>query len=184
MRNRCLVCIALLCAALAACGQPAGTTIAGSDGSIRLLDGVASIRIAGQPEARVHGDGTLNIDHQPVALSADQRDLLQQYYVDVYKIGNEGMAAGKAGAALAGKAAGAALSGAANGDAAAQLRQQAAAVTSQAAAICDNLEQLRHAQDAVAEQVPAFRPYATLDENKIAKCRQGIDTANHALTAG
>lgn len=178
MQNRSLVYATVLCALLAACGQQAGTAIVGNHGSIQLLDGVASIRVDGQPEAQVHGDGTLSIAGQPVALSSDQRDLLKQYYVDVYKIRSEGIATGKAGMALAGKAVSEATSG--NAD---QIKQQAGDITTHAAAICDSLDQLRNAQDAVAEQVAAFKPYATLDASKIAQCRQGIATANRSLAS-
>ena len=181
-----LACTALLCVLLAACGRDSGTTIAGDNGSINLRNGVAVIHVTGQPEARVSGDGELSIDGKPVTLSSDQRDLLMQYYVGVYKIRSEGIATGKAGAALAGHAVGSVMSGLAHGDTdkiGTDIKAQAGKVTAQAAAICDGLEQLRTAQDAVATQVAAFRPYATLDEDKIAKCRQGLDEANRSLTA-
>lgn len=184
MKPRSLASTALLCLLLAACGRNSGTAILSDHGSIMLRDGVVAIHVDGQPDARVGGDGNLSIDGKPVELSSDQRDLLKQYYVDVYKIRNNGIATGKAGAAMAGQAVGAAASGLAHGDPdkiAADVKAQAGKVTAQAAAVCDSLEQLRAAQDAVAEQVAAFKPYATLDENKVAKCKQGIAEANRSL---
>jgi len=184
MKLRYLVCTALLCTLLAACGRNSGTTIAGDNGSIQLRDGVAVIHVTGQPDARVSGDGDLSIDGKPVTLTSDQRDLLKQYYVGVYKIRSEGIATGKAGAALAGQAVGSVMSGLAHGDTdkiGKDIQAQAGKVTAQAAAICDGLEQLRAAQDAVAAQVAAFRPYATLDKDKVAKCKQGMDEANRSL---
>lgn len=184
MKLRSLACTVLLCTLLAACGRDNGTTIAGDNGSIQLHDGVAVIRVSSQPEARVSGDGDLSIAGKPVTLSADQRDLLKQYYVGVYKIRSEGIATGKAGAALAGQAVGSVMSGLAHGDTdkiGKDIQAQAGKITAQAAAICDSLEQLRAAQDAVAAQVAAFRPYATLDQDKVAKCKQGLDEANRSL---
>lgn len=184
MKLRPLTCTTLLCLLLAACGRDSGTTIAGDNGSIRLRDGVAVIQVAGQPDASVTGDGTLSIAGKPVTLTADQRDLLKQYYVGVYKIRSEGIATGKAGAALAGQAVGSVMSGLAHGDTdqiGKDIQAQAGKVTAQAAAICAGLEQLRGAQDAVAAQIAAFRPYATLDEDKVGKCRQGLDEANRSL---
>ncbi len=184
MKLRSLTCATLLCILLAACARDSGTTIAGGHGSIQLRDGVAAIQVAGQPDASVTGDGTLSIAGKPVPLTADQRDLLKQYYVHVYKIRSEGIATGKAGAALAGQAMGSVMSGLAHGNTdqiGKDIQAQASTVTAQAAAICAGLEQLRAAQDAVASQVAAFRPYATLDEKGVAKCRQGIDKANRSL---
>jgi Protein of unknown function (DUF2884). len=186
MKLRYLACTTLLCILLAACGRDSGTTIAGDNGSIHLRDGMAVIHVNGQPDARVGGDGNLSIGGKPVTLSPDQRDLLKQYYVDVYKIRSEGIATGKAGAALAGQAVGSVMSGLAHGDTdriGKDIQAQAGKVTAQAAAICDSLEQLRTAQDAVAEQVAAFKPYATLDKDHVAKCKQGLDEANHSLAA-
>lgn len=186
MKLRSLACTALLCILLAACGRNSDTTIASDNGSIHLRDGVAVIQVSGQPDARVSGDGELSIDGKPVTLSPDQHDLLKQYYVGVYKIRSEGVATGKAGAALAGQAVGSVMSGLAHGDIdriGKDIQAQAGKVTAQAAVICDSLEQLRAAQDAIAAQVAAFRPYATLDKNHVAKCRQGLDKANHSLAA-
>ena len=56
MKLRYLVCTALLCTLLAACGRNSGTTIAGDNGSIQLRDGVAVIHVTGQPDARVSGE--------------------------------------------------------------------------------------------------------------------------------
>ena len=185
MKPRFLACTALLCTLLAACGRDSGTTIASDNGRIQLRDGVALIQVTGQPDASVTGDGTLSVAGKPVTLTADQRDLLKQYYVSVYKIRSEGIATGKAGAALAGQAVGSVMSGLAHGDTdriGKDIKAQAGKVTAQAAAVCDGLEQLRSAQDAVAAEVAAFRPYATLDQDKVAKCRQGMDEANRSLT--
>ncbi|HKR76232.1 MAG TPA: DUF2884 family protein [Rhodanobacter sp.] len=184
MKLRSPACTALLCVLLAACSHDSGTTIAGDNGNIHLRDGVAVIQVTGQPDASVNGNGELRIGSKPVALTADQRDLLKQYYVSVYKIRSEGVATGKAGAALAGQAVGSVMSRLAHGDTdriGKDIQAQAGKVTAQAAAICDGLEQLRATQDAVAAQVAAFRPYATLDKDRVAKCKQGLDEANRSL---
>ena len=41
----------------------------------------------------------------------------------------------------------------------------------QASNICVRLQALKRAQDAVAAAVPAFAPYATIEENEISSCK-------------
>ena len=174
----------LLPALLIGCGTDHSSTVVNSN--ISLRNGVAVIRAPNQPDAHITANGELNIKGQSVTLTAQQQDLFKQYYAGVSTIRDQGVATGKAGAALAGLAIGSTLSGLANGNAGKigpDIQARTKKITEQAALICDDLDRLRVTQDVIASQVVAFQPYATLKADKIEHCRKGLDDANKSLAA-
>jgi hypothetical protein len=148
---------------------------------ITLHDGVVTIRASGVPDATVNAQGQLAVDGHDVAVSDAQRSLLQRYNAAAQTMRTDAIATGKAGAATAAKAVSAAagkITGADSAEAARAQAEEAAANVKQAAAkICDDLETMKSAQDELATQLEAFKPYAhALGDTTSEKCRK--DTAH------
>lgn len=157
--------------ALAACKPQ--TSIDTEAGRISGGNGLLTIDANGHPKAQVSAGGDLIIDGKPVKLSPAQRKLVSAYYGELHGIAQAGIAVGKQGAAMAGKAVGAAISGVLSGDTDgidAKVEAEAKKIEAQAKQICGHLAGLRTAQDALAAQVPAFQPYANLDQKEIDDC--------------
>lgn len=172
MKKTATIVLATLVVALAACKPQ--TSIDTEAGKIASAgDGHLTIQATGHPKARIGKNGDLAIDGKAVALSSDQRKLVAAYYGELEGITQAGIEVGKQGAKLAGKAVGEAVRGVFNGntnDIDAQVNAEAKKIEAQAKQICSHLTGLRSAQDALAAQVPEFRPYAHLDQQDIDDC--------------
>jgi len=156
----------------------------GTKDSIDLDDGVAVVHVPGQPDARITASGDLSIGDAPITLTSAQQDMFKQYYVGTSKLHDAGIATGKAGAAIAGHAIGSVISGLAHGtpdNIGPEIQARAKRITDQVVVICDDLDQIRSTQDAIAGQLAVFRPYATLSVDKIAKCREGAKEASQSM---
>ncbi|WP_049622855.1 hypothetical protein [Frateuria defendens] len=170
---------------LAGCGKGPGdaainlgdTSIA--DGAIKLRHGEVALHAQGAPEAVIDAAGTLRIGGQAIATTPAQRAQIQRYYRNALAVREHGIATGKAGAAVAGQAVASTLKGLASGntdqidkdvDASAEKVQQAALK------ICDDLDGIKAAQDDLAGQLAAFKPYAGLiGAGDVKECRQDDD---------
>jgi len=148
---------------------------------ITLHDGVVTIKASGVPDATVNAQGQLAIDGHDVAVNGAQRTLLQRYNAAAQAMRTDAIATGKAGASTAMKAVGAAASkitDAEGAEAARAKAEEAASDVKQAAAkICEDVAAMKSAQDELATQLEAFKPYAhALGESNVEKCRK--DTAH------
>ncbi len=102
--------------------------------------------------------------------------LTRRYYHQVRDIVHQGVATGKAGAAMAGKVIGAVITGLASDntdhiDRTANL--QATKITASVAKICDDLQAIQSTQKQIAAQIPAFAPYTVIDQQRVIDCRTG-----------
>jgi len=125
-------------------------------------------------DARITARGDLMIGKQTIILNTAQRESTRNYYAEVMALRSGGIATGKAGAAMAGSAIGTVAQELANGTPDAigpKVEHEADKVRAQASNICLRLEALKRAQDAVTAAVPAFAPYATIEENEISSCK-------------
>lgn len=183
MSHRYLPCVLTL-AVLTACSGGAGGDVQVFGGStdtinshITLHNGSVTIKADGVPDAMVDASGQLSVNGQNVQETDAQRALLQRYNASAQAMREHAMAAGKAGVATATQAMSAAASKMIGSDSAEQAaaKTEAAAdnVRQAAAKICDDLADMKAAQDALATQMDAFKPYsAVLDEANITKCRR------------
>ncbi|MBD7920557.1 DUF2884 family protein [Xanthomonas bonasiae] len=172
--------IALL--ALAAC-QPSTpqsdrtTSNTPSARSLSFDNGDITLKVSGQPPATITRAGDLLIDGKPVAVSAEQHALLVSYRAQLGAVGMQGLEVGKQGAALGVKAAGDALAGVISGNTdhvGENIEVQAEKLKQEALKICGQVATLRQAQDTLAQQLPAFRPYASLDASDISDCDKSV----------
>jgi hypothetical protein len=167
-----LVAVALL----VGCNDPDGHT--GStrmfDGRISLHDGQVTLSAKRAADASIDQTGHFSIDGHLVPTDAAQQALLLQYYQAVAAIREHGIATGKAGAAMAGEAIKGVAQGMASGDADAisqRVENQSKQIELAAAKICQDLSTIKHAQDALATQMPAFKPYADIASGDAEDCR-------------
>lgn len=158
----------------------ADTGIAG--GHVSIGNGDIILRTDTAPKATITAAGNFSIEGQPVAVNADERAQLQRYYRGVMSVREHGIVTGKLGAALAGQAISSVVRNLAQGNPDnidKEVNPQADKVEQSAMLICDDLTDIKAAQDALAAQLPAFKPYAGImtgkDEND---CRDHNDRAN------
>lgn len=169
----CTTAIALV-ALLAGCD---GETIIGDDSGfhhLTLRNGVLTAHAQGQPDAVIDAAGDLRIDDKPMTVTPVQRDLLKKYYRDVAAIRQAGIDTGKAGAAMAGHAVGAVVSGLAHGDPDSigpRIQARAKDIEAKAMVICNDVASLRADENAITAVLPAFKPYANVNPHEVDDCR-------------
>lgn len=164
--------LALSLAVLVA-GCTPGTHVSTDKGNVSSNGKVITLRANGQPDAKISADGELTIDGKAVAMNDTQRALLQTYLKEMNAMTADGIAIGKQGAALAGTAVSEAIKGAIKGDGDqidAKVEAEAKKIEQQAMQLCKRLVTIKASQDALAEQLPAFKPYATIDASDVDDC--------------
>ncbi len=141
---------------------------------ITLRDDRVGANAADGHTAWIAADGTLEIDGAQVRLEAGQEALAKQYYAQAIALRDQGIAAGKGGARVAGKAIGSVLDGLGRGnpdEIGSKVEAEASALEAEVLRLCNHIGDLQTTQDALAVAVPAFRPYATIDDATAAECR-------------
>ena len=137
----------------------------------------------GHPRAEVSAKGDFIIDGKPVPVSDAQRALLVAYHRELGGIADAGIATGKEGVKLAGKAVGAAVKGIFSGNPdhiEQEMEAEAKKVEAEAMKICDRLPGLYKAQQDLAAALPAFQPYAGMEQDDIKECRTSHSGAHDA----
>lgn len=183
----------LLCLPLIACGGPSSTpdkTVGKSvaeatsgvgqtvknamdDARKDIAQGNIKVSADQQPRAEITPDGHLLIGGKDVPTSDAQRRQLLEYRGHVVAIAMDGMDVGLAGAKLGASAAGEALKGIFSGDSEGvekRINAEAARIEAQAKRICERLPAMLASQQALAAALPAFKPYATMDQGDVDDC--------------
>lgn len=138
-----------------------------------IAQGNIKISADKQPRAEITPDGRLLIAGKEVAANDVQRRHLQEYRGHVVAVAMAGMDVGLAGAKLGANAAGEALKGIFSGDSEGvekRIKAEAAKIEAQAKRICDRLPAMLASQQALARELPAFKPYATMDQSDVDDC--------------
>lgn len=149
------------------------TTVVGDGGVINANDKGVTLRADGHPKAEITAAGDLKIDGKVVAVDASQRALLQTYHREMNAMAADGLAIGKQGAALAGKAVSEAIKGAISGnadDVESKVEAEAQKIEQQAMQLCKRLVTVKSSQDALAASLPEFKPYATIGQSDVDDC--------------
>lgn len=159
-----------LCGLLAACGHGNGgihidTGIHLSHGGIHPGDGQITVYASNAPDAVISANGDLQINQQAVAVDPAVRELLKTYYQNAMMVRTDGIATGKAGAAV-GEQVTKSVAGALASGHPEQIGQDVEAkaqlVKRAALKICQDLGAIQAAQDQLAAKLPAFQPYSHL----------------------
>jgi hypothetical protein len=147
-----------------------------NNGAITVEDDTVTLHPDHAPNATIDSAGDFSVDGKPVDITPAQRALLVQYYAGAMAVREHGEETGKAGTAIAGDALKNAVSGLAGGDtksAADKVQAQADKVKQAALKICDDLAQIRVAQNQLVGQLPAFKPYDQLvTTESVGECRK------------
>lgn len=196
MTTRLLLPILLLCLPLAACGNhdagkadPAATSAAtptaetGTVGKTvqdatdkarrELARSNISVSNGQADKAEISPQGDLLINGKTIPTDASQRALLLEYRKQVEAVAGAGMDIGVAGANLGVKAAGEALKGVFSGDTQGieeRVNGEASKIEAKARQLCELLPAMLATQQALAAALPAFKPYATMDQSDIDDC--------------
>ena len=131
------------------------------------------------PRAEISPEGDLLIEGKAVAVTPDQRKLLLDYREQVIGVAETGMQIGSKGADLAGtavkEALGAIFSGGDTDDMEKRVEAQAEKLKQEAKVICGQLPGMLATQQQLAAALPAFKPYATMEQADIDDCADDID---------
>ncbi len=130
-----------------------------------------------RPAAEITPDGGLVIEGRAVPVDASQRQLLLRYRSHVSDLAIAGAELGLRGAELAASLTGRAIAAALSGNEAdieAMAEAEADRIKSEALALCGHVEALLATQTTLADALPAFAPYATMDTDDVSDCRDDL----------
>ncbi len=132
-----------------------------------------------QPKGEITPGGDLLVDGKKVAVDAAQRRQLLDYRKQVIGIAKTGIDAGEHAAMVAIDLTNVSLFHLIVGGMTGSLERRVEAsvkrdIEPAVLQICRQLPQLRDSQQALAANVPEFRPYATLDDDDVADCERDI----------
>ena len=133
----------------------------------------------GLPHAELTPEGEMLIDGKPVGLDPAQRELAIAYRGNVAAIAEAGAGIGMQGVELAKDSVGIAINGLLSGEGTAAVeektKEKAKEIEATAMALCERLPALYQSQQALAEAVPEFAPYAEMDESDIDDCHVNVN---------
>jgi len=158
------------------------TTVVSNDKATSLMSGKSlTLRAKGQPTAKINEQGDLLIGGKAVDTTPEQRQLLLAYREEMSGIGQQGAEIGKRSAAIGASAAGKAVAGLLGNDkenARKNIEPEVEAIKQEALKLCVRLQALKQAQDTLATALPAFAPYASLEDDEVNDCRRDMDNFN------
>jgi hypothetical protein len=129
----------------------------------------------GAHRADIAADGALSIDGHAQTLTSTQQAMSRRYYDQAIGISQDGIAMGKAGAAMASQAVGTAIEELRNGkpdEIGKKVEAEASKLQAKAMKMCDRVASLRTAQDELSASLPAFAPFAKIDANAAKDCHK------------
>ncbi|MCL7713607.1 YggN family protein [Stenotrophomonas mori] len=131
------------------------------------------------PPAHISRDGDLVVDGSVVAITPGQRRLLLDYRQQVLALARAGIDAGEQAAMVALDATDISLFGLVMGGVTGRLEQRIEKKVEQeirpmVARLCRQLPAVRAAQQALAARLPAFQPYADLDQDDLRRCDDDV----------
>jgi hypothetical protein len=134
----------------------------------------------GQPTARLHPSGDLEIGGRQMPLDRAQREALLDYRQQVIRLGEAGLAIGNEGGALAARSMRRMLFAVLTGTTARAERRidaDAARIEAKAHALCPELDAVEQAHGRATGLVPELRPYGDISPKDLEDCRQSTRQA-------
>ena len=144
-----------------------------SNVAIKFVDSQRQTPI--QPKAEITPQGDLLVEGKPVDITQAQRTLLLQYRGEIIDVASSGIEIGKQGVDIAGKAVGTAIASIFNGksdQAEQEMKAQGDRIEAAAMKLCDQMQPMLKTQQELAASLPAFQPYAKLEQSDIDDCRK------------
>ena len=165
--------IGLLTLGLSACGSGARINMDGQ--IIHMHADRISIRDRGGGTAEIKGNGDLRIAGKPVLLTPAQRVLTTRYFTQAQIAMFDGKQTGLAGAHMAGSVIGSLIPALFHDDSRIINNDTAHAQTvnldRHVDRLCAEIGAIRTTQDQLVAQLPAFAPYAAIDQRSVKSCR-------------
>ena len=127
------------------------------------------------PHAEITPQGDLLIAGKAVDITPAQRKLLLEYRGEIIGVASAGMEVGKQGVDIAGKALGTVVASIFNGksdQAEQEMKAQGDRIEAAAMKLCDQLPAMLRTQQQLATDLPAFKPYANMEQSDIDDCRK------------
>jgi hypothetical protein len=155
-----LLLAATMACALAACHTPE-TAMATGNGAILLYGDTVTLRVIDAPKATIGVDGVFAIDGEAVIVTPAERKLLIDYHRSVRSVHDTGVAMGKTGVEMATDAVKGKLSSTPN-QADKAIEAGASNMKDLSLDICKAETAIKDAQDQLAAQLVAFKPYAAI----------------------
>lgn len=168
MNLKLLLASLLLAPALAACSRDANVSYSSKGHSYFFSQAISFdhdalvVNAPRKPAARIGANGDLRIGDTPVAVTPTQRESLMRYYGEALAVRDDGIATGKAGAALGVRAVGSVFGNLLAGtpdNIDKDMDAPSKRVDTSAQHLCSDLVQLKVTQQSLSAQLPAFRPY-------------------------
>jgi hypothetical protein len=133
---------------------------------------------SGVPKAAITPQGDFLVAGKPVDITPGQRREILAYRAQYIEIAQAGIAIGHQGVDVGRRAVVpmifASLFGASDETIDASMDKRLTGVRDATAKLCDRMPALMAAQQQLATDLPAFKPYATLTQEKIDDCRQDV----------
>lgn len=165
-----LLLAATMAASLTACHAPQ-TAIATGNGAILLYGDTITLRVIDTPKATISADGAFAIDGKTVTVTPAERSLLVNYNRNVRNVHEAGLAMGKTGFKMTTKAIENKLSATPD---LADKAAEASNLKTLSLGICKAEVAIKVAQDQLAAQMAAFKPYAAIiSTSDVKSCDNG-----------
>lgn len=165
------ICIATISIAAAGCANH-------SDSEFRHLsivdDSHVAVHSVGLPDAIISAAGSLTIDGKPVAMTAAQTQIAARYFASAIALRSDAVKTGAAGVSTAITAVASVVDGLSSGDTDsidAKVDASAARVDAAANKVCEDVQALAKAQDALAATLTQFKPFATIRASSVDDCK-------------
>jgi hypothetical protein len=173
MRRQLLPALLLLPLALVATSASAVHVRISTGEGIEIDNDTVVITPRGEARAEISARGDLRIDGRPVALDDHDRQMLQRYNRKLHSIQAHAIEIGIEGASIGIGALAYVAVALVTGDRDAVERHvepRAERLEEKAQHLCHEVRSLQRLQDRIADEVPAFVPYALMDEDDAADC--------------
>lgn len=148
------------------------------------IDGRTNEADANLPKAEITPAGDFLVQGATVDITEQQREMLLAYRSQAIAMIEAGMAIGVSGADLGMRAVTEVAKGIFSGNPDSikeNIEGQAEAIKTQARALCLALQPMYQSQQALAQSLEAFKPYATLNAESAQKCEKGMNDGSVPL---
>lgn len=168
--------ILLLAISFSACGHAASSHhgyMVFDSGSVSLKNGAVVIKVKGHDQARVSGDGKLSIGGTDVSVSPQAQLALAKYNADALVFTDQAKDLGLESANFALHTVGQVFKGILHGtvdQVGEETDRGSKVIEAKAQLLCQRMDEWRVAQDAAAQVVPEFKPYAVIGVDDAKDC--------------
>jgi hypothetical protein len=172
MKYQGTILLAALCVLLGACNMP-DTIMA--NGAVTLKDNIVTLHVDGAPNAMINAKGELQVGDKTVTTTPSEQGLLALYYESIADVHDTGTEMGKVGAGMGKNALEDKLSGKSKEETDKDAENGAAQLKTLAKKMCQDQINIQSVQNQLAAQLPDFKPYGNIFNDKEKSCDKDDD---------